>query len=659
MQSFSRTACRLSVLVLALAAGACKDRRTPDQPDRPDRPGAPVFTGGLSTADRETFYHLAEGSEIAPANLVRALRSVVTGKPFLEQPERFGLIADPDNKLGLPVGATDDYTVDSRLLNVRMFGINCSACHVNEVSFKGTRIRVDGSQSRFYSDSLTKELAASIHNTTHSWRAFWQFAKDFWAIERGRDPAVSRREPGFMQAAARAETQRLVTKLDDADTTAAERAFVAEVQRALHDDSVSTPAVNMWDVPWDSTSPQHQQFKERYRDAGARTLATRVMQRLQPAHRAEMQAAAGAAGANAGAEPPAITSIRDLIIALRLLRDRVETLIHPGPPPPGTPTPAGVGRVDAFGAARNKIYPDDQVPLTAPVDFPHLWGLKNFGWYHYDANTNSVMERNLGQALGVGAIWDRRTYQSTLNPINLHVLEEIAYRLQPPAWPAAFPKINQARADSGRVVFENARCASCHQGGPAANLCYRLAEIGTDSLRPINFALPLGTGTFTSNVAPVLTRLKQQAYRTFRVPTSPIDSQAILNGIPDAQVVWRTTRMWGARPLAGVWATAPYLHNGSVPNLYELLSPPGSRRKQFPLGHTEYDPDSVGYTVTGPGLATFDATKPGNDNGGHPYGTNLSEPERLALLEYLKGYSGAGGQVPSNPAAVPCPSLAQ
>jgi hypothetical protein len=91
------------------------------------------------------------------------------------------------------------------------------------------------------------------------------------------------------------------------------------------------------------------------------------------------------------------------------------------------------------------------------------------------------------------------------------------------------------------------------------------------------------------------------------------------------------------RTLRGAWATAPYLHNGSVPNLYELLLPAAQRSRRFPVGHAEYDPVRMGYTMTAPaGTDQFDTSQPGNANTGHEYGTDLSEEERMALLEYLK-----------------------
>jgi hypothetical protein len=113
------------------------------------------------------------------------------------------------------------------------------------------------------------------------------------------------------------------------------------------------------------------------------------------------------------------------------------------------------------------------------------------------------------------------------------------------------------------------------------------------------------------------------------------------------------------RPLAGVWATPPFLHNGSVPNLYELLSPVNERSKRFFVGRREFDPVKVGF-VTEPVKGStsgfwMDTTKPGNLNIGHEFssgydpnkaasgqgpagiiGPLLTPAERMDIIEYLK-----------------------
>lgn len=92
-----------------------------------------------------------------------------------------------------------------------------------------------------------------------------------------------------------------------------------------------------------------------------------------------------------------------------------------------------------------------------------------------------------------------------------------------------------------------------------------------------------------------------------------------------------------ARPLDGIWATAPYLHNGSVPNLYELVSPRHERTKTFHVGSMDFDPIKVGFkTDAAEGTSEFDTSLPGNSNAGHDmYGT-FTEEQRWQLVEYMK-----------------------
>jgi hypothetical protein len=96
-----------------------------------------------------------------------------------------------------------------------------------------------------------------------------------------------------------------------------------------------------------------------------------------------------------------------------------------------------------------------------------------------------------------------------------------------------------------------------------------------------------------------------------------------------------------SRVLHGIWATAPYLHNGSVPNLWELLLPPERRTTSFMVGSRKFDPENVGYVTTESPykdgtLVVGTGAAPGNSNAGHDFGRDMTDEERRALLEYLK-----------------------
>src|SRR5512145_154586 len=100
------------------------------------------------------------------------------------------------------------------------------------------------------------------------------------------------------------------------------------------------------------------------------------------------------------------------------------------------------------------------------------------------------------------------------------------------------------------------------------------------------------------------------------------------------------TQGYVAVPHDGLWLRAPYLHNGSVPSLRDLLEPPEKRSPVIYRGYDVYDPQRVGFVTEGPEAeragSRHETSVPGNGNSGHLYGTDLSPAEKEALIEYLK-----------------------
>jgi hypothetical protein len=115
------------------------------------------------------------------------------------------------------------------------------------------------------------------------------------------------------------------------------------------------------------------------------------------------------------------------------------------------------------------------------------------------------------------------------------------------------------------------------------------------------------------------------------VQLSPVSDGTEVTLSDSATVQFR----YKGRPLNGIWATAPYLHNGSVPNLDELLKPPAKRVLKFHLGSREFDPATVGFRVD-QGDFEFDTALPGNSNAGHEYNREFTDDERKQLIEYMK-----------------------
>jgi cytochrome c peroxidase len=91
--------------------------------------------------------------------------------------------------------------------------------------------------------------------------------------------------------------------------------------------------------------------------------------------------------------------------------------------------------------------------------------------------------------------------------------------------------------------------------------------------------------------------------------------------------------------LDGIWLRAPYLHNGSVPTLRDLLEPPAQRPKAFWRGYDVYDPKNVGFKSGDEAKLVgtlHDTSLRANGNRGHAFGTELPAGQKEALLEYLK-----------------------
>lgn len=365
-----------------------------------------------------------------------------------------------------------------------------------------------------------------------------------------------------------------------------------------------------------------------------------------------------------------------------------------------TEVPYGYGRLDAFGAILNRALvatgeKSNTNPPNAPTSYPYLWDTPQHDyveWNGSQSNSNiGAFARNIGEVIGVfGDIETNTThwlgfidggYKSSIQTQELRRLEKVVGRLHSPQWPAQLPSINKALAKQGRTLYER-HCISCHldisRTDPKRMIQVRmstLGEIKTDSLMASNAIFYKGksgklegkpryyvVGEPLPKIAPaidiannfmvgIIKNNPLQAYLAQRDaqrfghgdeihPPKYVDGKIIESG---QEVSQRALLAYKARPLNGVWTSAPFLHNGSVPNLYQLLLPAKNRVKQFYLGSMEFDSKHVGFEMVQVRESfLFDTTLPGNSNGGHEYGAGygnvpaLTENERWALIEYLK-----------------------
>jgi hypothetical protein len=438
------------------------------------------------------------------------------------------------------------------------------------------------------------------------------------------------------------------------------------------------------------------------------------------------------------------------------------------------PVQEGYGRTDALARIANVVFGDHISSANlhvgnGPVSYPYMWNIWKFNWEQYGASVSQPMARNVGEALGVGAVFNlvddygrpipmNDRYRTSVSFDNLLRIESTIQKLAPPTWPEdLLGSIDKASAQRGEALFQQ-HCVRCH-GPNVASEAFKQATspgrlpgdpmwvirpkpiqvVGTDPLTANNFVNNTVDLTRTGITFDEVKQLLKAEYETEKarsaalVPAlqqeiarsknsganaesvsefqqelqeaqeNPVTDEYIeqqLDGIDLRSVsegaglnmlgliirnrYYTDNHMSKAsqgcyagfdtldlpfvfdgykpRPLAGVWSTPPFLHNGSVPSLYELLSPVSERSKRFFVGRREFDSKHVGY-VTKPAPGTnggfwFDTTIAGNRNTGHefnsgyiPYDpTNPSAPQsppgvigpaltpaqRMDIIEYLK-----------------------
>jgi hypothetical protein len=292
--------------------------------------------------------------------------------------------------------------------------------------------------------------------------------------------------------------------------------------------------------------------------------------------------------------------------AMLQLFHNIRAALHvPDQPPPKPPPASGPGRNDAFGLLSAALLHSPQP--YAPIKFGLVWNVEKRPWVHWDGNTRSPIARNLLASLGLGA--PLHGQRAELNFADVQRQTDLTEKIRPPRYPFG---IDHALAKRGAAHFA-ARCASCHTGPENDQRLHAVAEVGTDPLRATLF-----NQTQADGFNHFLAGLELKGY------------------VPPKEPGVRSTGKYFAASLGGVWARSPYLHNGSVRTMRELLASPNERARSFHRGSQCFDPAQMGYTDEG--AYVLDTSTPGNANLGHDYGTKLSATEKAELIEYLKTF---------------------
>ena len=266
----------------------------------------------------------------------------------------------------------------------------------------------------------------------------------------------------------------------------------------------------------------------------------------------------------------------------------------------------GPGRIDPFNPVKFRTLALEQDDTIGNSDMMSLWNQKQHVGFalHWDG-----LETSLTETVREGAIGDGATRKS-IDIEGLDRVEQYITDLDPPEFPFA---INQTLAAQGQPLFEQ-NCAVCHAfGGKRTGSVIPLAEIGTDRHR--------------------LDMWTQEAADVYN---------AYAEGYDWDFDYLRKTDGYLAVSLDGLWLRAPYLHNGSVPSLQDLLEKPENRTPVFYRSYDVYDFETVGFVSQGPEAKRvgfkYDTRVTGNSNQGHLYGTDFSTDEKSALIEYLKTF---------------------
>jgi mono/diheme cytochrome c family protein len=578
----------------------------------PAQPAVPVGQNWSEQA-QNTWYDATQGSRLIPLSWLQALEQPGGTNPFLAD-DHIAKFRYLPRSGKLPVGFARDDTDDEALSVTKLrwksgqgskepwVGFNCAACHTSELTFKGNRIRVDGGPSLADFQGFMETLNRSLIQTRDEGDRFARFA----------------------------------SRVLGADDTDLNRASLKGALSQL--------------VAW--------QLK------------------VERMNATELRYGYGR-----------LDAFGHIYNKVALVVDAANPTPNPADAPVSYPFLWNVPQQDWLqwnAIAPNKVLPS--IPISQPFDI-------------------GALGRNTGEVIGVFA--DVKPipnpgfagYPSSARVGSLVSMEQMLGGLYPPAWPAVLGIPDPASVARGAQLF-TAKCQNCHAPLARTDLTtsikvksvllredktnrtdpwmacnayvYQsatgvLKDIPRDYLEGTRLGAeaPLADMLATTVIGTLVGEkgevLKSTTASFFGRQPPPVVVSAAPNAtfaeVPTESLSLKEQRLYRclteesrvlgykARPLTGIWATAPYLHNGSVPTLYDLLLPPDKRPELFWIGSREFDPAKVGF-VTAPSaensflFRTRDVDGrmiDGNSNVGHDYGSaQLTEDDRQALIAYLK-----------------------
>lgn len=276
--------------------------------------------------------------------------------------------------------------------------------------------------------------------------------------------------------------------------------------------------------------------------------------------------------------------------------------------------PWGYGRIDPFNPVKYRVLSQPVDGTIGNSDMVPLWNLKQHAGYsfHWDGLNNNLQDVVITSAIGDGTPvewvdrdWKKPNAQSSLKRIKSYISE-----VQPPKFPF---RIDASLVAKGKPLYDK-ECASCHAIGGART--GKVEPLDNPDLQTDRHRLDMWTPAAA------------EAYNNYASGHSwKFNNFVKTNGYVNV-------------PLEGLWLRGPYLHNGSVPTLADLLEVPANRPRIFYRGYDVVDSQRVGFVSSGPDAERvgfrYDTSVPGNGNYGHLWGTALTPADKKALVEYMK-----------------------
>jgi len=617
----------LAALLLTGLATLASDAQESVAPAQPT--ASALLDQGWTADDRERWYGATQGSRLVPLAWLRALEQPLNGAPFLDAAHMEALRYLPRANDQLPVGFAIDRRADTRMGATRLrwrvgqrndepwVGFTCAACHTGQMTYQGATLRIEGGATLADFQGFIEGFNYALTQTRDDPARFERFAVRVVGPADARD---ARRNRTMLRGAlsdlvdyqngiaAMNETSLRYGhgRLDAVGYILNKVSFVAtrNAPTANEPDApVSYPF--LWNVPqhrfvqWNGVAENEPRSGPQVFDHGALGRNTGevigVFADVRP--RGFMQI-----GARSSADVANLVALEQQLMRLRPPRWPAEIF--------GAPDRALVaeGRT-LFGehcvACHTPLARTDlttrnieiMVPFTIE-DFDDTPGTDP--WMACNTATNEAVTGALRgerrELIGGGALGRVEPASEMLRVLVTQALlfqtSDVGASAVMSAW-GSHPR-PRIEASGG---FEGAGGGA--RGGVAAS-------------RP---------GQYTRE------ERRARCIAALQVPNA-------------ARIL-----AYKARPLTGAWATAPYLHNGSVANLYELLLPPAERSTRFNVGSREFDPVRVGYVTEARADNPFvfnardeaGALIEGNANLGHDYNNSALTPaQRWAIVEYLK-----------------------